>query len=125
MRGPTMRLSALAVPLLLALASCAAPPPDAYVSRGGLAPTDSAITLGPDANGESCRQIQFGGGEQANIYCGSWQQPAGHVRSGVSPSETPADIAASSPWRSGLDLRYSCGAPERTTILGDQAAALL
>lgn len=117
-----MRRLAIVLPLLSALAGCATPPPSAYV---GLQSGES-VGVGQDASGEACNQLSTGSSDSVNVYCGSWTQPAAHVRAGgpVSPNGLMR-LATAGEWREGLDLRYACGAPEPTSVLGGEAAVLL
>ena len=70
------RLSLLLLPLAW-LAGCQTPPPEAYVGRAQA--EGDGVAIGRDAAGEVCRQyVQPGGG--ADIYCGTWKQPAARVR---------------------------------------------
>lgn len=117
MRAPVL----LAV--LASLAACASPPPDAYWGGGSRAAAE-AVGIGRDAAGEACTQQALGGG--ADIFCGSWRHPAGHVRQGgAAGPATLAALATTSPWRVGLNERYVCGDPVATTIVGDAPAEAL
>jgi CHAT domain-containing protein len=102
----------------LALASCAVPPPGAYVGGGH---TGDALDLGANAAHETCSVQRETSGAQ--IYCGSYLEPAGRV---VTPegAADPAAFLASSGWRSVFDGRFQCGNPVPTTVLGDPAASL-
>ncbi len=73
----------IALLLASALLSCAGPPPEDYVGGTSAAP-GSGIGLGANASGEACTQQAQGNG--ADIFCGTWQQPAGHVRRAESPT---------------------------------------
>ncbi len=111
-----------ALPLLLVLAACAGPPPEAYV--GGSAQSGAPVGLGRDTAGEACTQQAGAGG--AAVFCGAWQQPSGRVtRGGAADAAALAGLAATSPWRSALDSRMTCGEPAATTILGDVPAVAL
>ena len=124
-------LSALALPQLalccLALcgvAACEGPPPSAYI--GGAASSGRATSLGTDAGGDACNLLPSGSANSADIYCGTWQLPAAHVR--VAGSGDPASLhalATTGPWREALDLRYACNAPVPTTILGSEPALVM
>jgi CHAT domain-containing protein len=85
------------------------------------------VPLGLNAAGEACTQQTQGGTEPvANIYCGTWQQPSGRVRSaGPVVAENLVDLATTSPWRDGLEQRFACGPAQMTTILNGVPAALL
>ncbi len=113
--------------ILLALAACAVPPPSAYVS-GDASGAQGGQPLGPNAVGEACTQQAQGEGatRRADVYCGTWQQPSGAVRSaGPVSAGQLAELASASPWRQGLEQRFACGAPQMTTILDGVPAALL
>ena len=105
---------------LAALAACAGPPPDAYV--GGSGRGTGGVGLGKNAAGESCTQQAAGNG--ADIFCGTWEQPSGHVA--VMDGSTDLRTAAtSSQWRNALDSRLDCGDPAASSILGDIPALVL
>ena len=110
--------------LLAAFAGCARPPASAYVAGvAGKAP--AAAGIGRNAVGETCT-IQDTGQGAADIYCGTWQQPSARVRAGAAATaDDLATIAAASPWRAGLDIRYACEKPTATTILDNRPAVLL
>ncbi len=113
--------SILAVAALVA--GCAGPPSSAYVGAG----TSGGVAgqgLGRNGSGEACtQQVQAGG---AAIFCGTWDQPSGHVaRENPSAGTDLRQVATSSRWRNALDNRFSCGAPVPTTILGNAPALLL
>ena len=111
-----------AIPVLLLLAACAGPPPEAYV--GGSAQSGEPVGLGRNAAGEACTQQAQGAG--AAIFCGTYQQPSGRVaRGGAAGADALAGLAASSPWRSALDSRLNCGEPAASAILGDSPALVL
>lgn len=118
----TMRLGG-AVALLVLLAGCAVPPPDAYVAGGTR--DVAGLALGNNATGEACSQQQTGDGA-ADLYCGTWTQPSARVHS-AGPADASAlnGLATTSAWRRRLENRYTCGAPSSTTILGGQPALLL
>ena len=114
------------LPLLavLAVASCAKPPPSAYVSATAAGRAASAAAIGKNAVGESCT-IQSSG-DAADIYCGTWQQPSARVREGAATAASDlAAIATASPWRAGIEQRYACEKPAATTILDGRPAELL
>lgn len=103
---------------LLALAGCARPPSSAY-ETGGAAVGGGGVqyALGRDSSGEACTASRTARG--ALVYCGAWHQPSATVTAG--PTGTPGSLAtlvASGGWRAGLEQRYACAAPSRTTVLG-------
>jgi CHAT domain-containing protein len=107
--------------LALLLAACAAPPPTAYLSTAAHEAA-APVPIGSNTVGEACtQQAQESGG--ADIYCGTWTEPSARVR--PAPAGAPLALARESPWRTELDVRYACGAPTATTILGDAPTALL
>jgi CHAT domain-containing protein len=109
--------------ILLLLAGCADPPPDAYV--GGSAQAGKAVGIGANAAGEACSQQASGGGG-ADIFCGSYQQPSGAVRVlGSGGADAVAAQATGGPWRAALDQRFACDRPRATTILGDAPAQVM
>ena len=109
---------------LVVAAGCANPPPQAFV--GGTASGAASTALGADASGETCNQLPGDGPDTADIFCGSWHQPAALVRGGATGWRGRADgLATGSAWRDALDQRLICQAPARSTILGDQPAVLL
>ncbi len=118
-----MRPGLLPVLGFVVLAGCATPPPEAYVAETDSDAPRAGLDLGKNATGESCTQQQTGA-SAADVYCGTWQQPSAHVRGGGAGGDLQA-LATSSPWRTALNDRFSCGDPTRTTILGGQPAMLL
>ena len=118
-----MRLPIAALTALCLLAGCDQPPPSNYV--GGAARGQEGVSLGANASGESCRQMPSGVAA-VEVFCGKWLQPAAQVRSSeLTTTERPLAFATSGPWREGIDLRFACGQPTATSILGGQPAAIL
>lgn len=117
----------LAALLAFAATGCAVPLPSDYVDGGG-AQQASGLTLGKNAAGEACTAQSVGSGQSkaTNVFCGTWQQPSGVVRSAgpVAASDLLA-LATSSPWRQNLEQRFACDAPKMTTILDGVPAAIL
>ena len=104
------------------LASCARPPESAYV--GGK--SGANVALGTNNVGEACTQNSGAAGNEADILCGSWDQPAARVLRGdaATTAQLPA-LATTSPWRNGLDRRLECPTgPANTEILGQPALLL-
>jgi CHAT domain-containing protein len=119
-------VSGLLIAILL-MAGCAVPPPSAYVN-GDSAGQSAGLSVGKNAAGEDCtlQKASQGSAEIANVFCGTWQQPSGVVRSaGPVPSADLVALATSSPWREALEQRFACEAPKLTTILDGVPAALL
>ncbi len=110
------RLSLLLWPLVW-LAGCQTPPPEAYV--GGARADGDGVAIGRDAAGEVCRQyVQPAGG--ADIYCGTWKQPAARVRplGGSTPLAEQATVFSAS-----LAPRVvNCGTPQPSAFAGADAA---
>ena len=110
----------LALVATIGLASCTAPPPGVYL---GGKHSGEAFNLGANAAHESC-SVQRGGTD-AQIYCGTYVEPAGRV---VTPETTgdPAAFLTSSAWRSVFDGRFLCGPVAQTTVtVFDSTAATL
>jgi CHAT domain-containing protein len=104
------------------VAACQRPPQSAYVGGKNTA----TLALGANAVGESCTQSSGAGAGEADILCGTWDQPAAHVLAGeaASPASLPT-LISTSPWRTGLDRRLDCsGAASSTEILGQPALLL-
>ncbi len=116
-----MRRTLLAL-LLIAVANCTTPPPDAYV---GAVQANVGLDIGTTATGEHCRQHTDRAGT-ADIYCKDWDQPAGRVRRGgpAGPAQL-ATLAISGEWRLGIDLRFICEPPMPVSLAGSQSALLL
>ncbi len=113
---PTLLMSAL-------LAACAGPPPEAYVG-GSAQSAAEPVGIGRNTAGEPCMQQAQGTG--AAIFCGTWQQPSGHViRGGAAGPESLAELATTSPWRGALDSRLDCGDPAPSTIMGSVPVVVL
>jgi CHAT domain-containing protein len=116
--------TSLVILMALALASCAKPPQTAYDSQTGNNATAASLPVGQNAAGESCT-IQRSG-NNADVYCGSWEQPSAHAQTG-GPA-TAADLlalASTSAWRASLEGGYACNAPSPTTILNGAPAEVL
>jgi CHAT domain-containing protein len=109
------------------LGGCTQPPPSDYVGGAAAGLHDNAgVSLGPNASGEDCKQLPSGTAGVADVYCGSWQQPAARIVAlPQAPGATPMSIATAGSWRAGLDLRFVCQAPAATAILGGEPAVLL
>jgi len=126
-----LRTLILALPILLA-AACTRPSDDAYATGGGR--SASGDPAGKDAKGEDCL-AQAGGAVPADlpvargrdVYCGGWGQPAARVVQLRGPrTEAQLDALASGGlWRTWLDQRVTCAAPQATTIAGGIPARLL
>ncbi len=124
------RLAAL---LVLLLAGCHVPPPEAYVA-GAAATARTGTPAGNDTKGEACTVQQAGtqpadlpvlGGQE--IFCGGWGQPAARLQR-LRGSNAPAQLdmlATGGLWRTWLDQRLVCGAPQAVTLGTDTAARLL
>jgi CHAT domain-containing protein len=109
--------------LSLLAASCAEPPPGAYLTRGGAGPgAGQEIQLGKDASGEACT-AQPTGPASADVYCGTWKQPSARVLAAAGTDL--AALANASPWRAEIDARYACGPATSTTVLGGRPALLM
>ncbi len=109
--------------MMLLLVRCATPPGTAYDSEAA-AKTSAGLPVGVNTAGESCTLQR--NGATADIYCGSWDQPSGHVQ--IGDAEAVSDLqalATTSAWRAGLEADYACNAPRPTTILGDVPAEAL
>ncbi|SDD70117.1 CHAT domain-containing protein [Belnapia rosea] len=121
-----------AVCLLLAIGGCTRPPESAYVAASASAgPMDPA---GKDARGEDCT-AQRGAALPADlpvarsreVYCGGWTQPAARVVQLRGPADAARldALAAGGLWRTWLDQRVTCAAPQPTTLAGGVPARLL
>jgi len=105
----------------LLLAGCSAPPPSAYLSRSAGPVTGTPI--GQDASNEACVQQARAGG--VDVFCGTWQQPSATItRAGPGSAGQLMALATDSAWRATLDERFTCGAPQSTTVLGEPAAVM-
>jgi CHAT domain-containing protein len=120
----SFRLLSLLAPLLLL--ACQTPPPDSYVKAAqSSAKSTAQVAIGKNSVGEDCTQ-QADAGQSADVFCGTWQQPSARVRSGGPGNAGQlAQLAAASPWRTGIDNRFRCESPVATTVLGGQPAELL
>jgi CHAT domain-containing protein len=129
MTGGRWLLAALLIGLT---ASCRTPPPDAYVgSAGKAAGAAAAVPVGKNTAGEPCRyQLASGGvagGRNADLYCGNWDQPSGHITElpGAADPERLAAIAAAGPWRAYIGQHFRCGPPAPTRLLDNAPAELM
>ncbi|MEI6161485.1 MAG: hypothetical protein WCP77_16740, partial [Roseococcus sp.] len=117
--------------LTLGLSACQTPPPDAYVSGGSRRGTAETRPVGNNARGEACLAqsgtapalgIAVARAEEA--FCGGWTQPSARVFQLARPGDID-QLAATGSWRSWLDQRFQCEAPQRTTIASGAEARLL
>jgi CHAT domain-containing protein/tetratricopeptide (TPR) repeat protein len=120
--------------LLLAagFGGCSTPPPEAYVAASPRATAGSPV--GNDAKGERCiaqpgprPPTDLPVVQAQDVYCGGWAQPAARVvmlRGGNDPAQLDA-LASGGLWRSRLEQRVICGAPQATTLAGGAPARLL
>ncbi|NKC32839.1 CHAT domain-containing protein [Falsiroseomonas selenitidurans] len=118
---------------LLLGAACTSPPPDAYVASSGIASAAAARPAGADSRGEACLSqdgrpvaLDYPVSQATEAYCGGYSQPAARVFALIGPTDDAAldRIAAGGIWRSWLDQRLACGAPQATR-LGDGSRALV
>jgi CHAT domain-containing protein/tetratricopeptide (TPR) repeat protein len=121
-----MRSLFTACTLACLLAGCALPPPGAYIG-GNPAAAEGAkpVALGSDASGESCNQLPSDLANAVDVYCGTWQLPAAHIRFVPATTASPVELASGGAWRDTLELRYACAPPVSSSILDGVAAALL
>ena len=118
-----MRPALLLALLLAGLAGCAGPPPSAYLG-GSSVSSAAGVALGKNAAGEACTQQTQGDG--ADIFCGTWEQPSGHVvKAGPGGAGELRQAATGSRWRNALDNRFDCGEPSPTTIVGGASALIM
>jgi CHAT domain-containing protein len=132
--GSWLRRTGLVLALVLTLASCAQPPADIIASK---ATQDSGKTVtypaGKNQVGEACHYQMMSDtlgpsfAKGFDVFCGSWQQPSGHIYQAVAPVAAGglAGAATDGPWRAGIDQRLSCGRPVVTSVVGGAPAALL
>lgn len=118
------RLLTLLMPMLSL--ACQRPPADAYVQGVQAAAKPAAqVSIGKNSVGEDCTQSAQAG-QSADVFCGTWQQPSARVRwGGTGNAGALGQLAAASPWRSGIETRFRCEPPQATTILGGNPAELL
>ncbi|MBV9758197.1 MAG: CHAT domain-containing protein [Alphaproteobacteria bacterium] len=117
------RLTTVLAALAALLASCAKPPPEAYVQ--GTARSGQGAAIGTNAAGEACTE-QAAGPARLDIFCGTWVQPSAEAARAEAGSPTdPMSFATASSWRAGLDQRFQCGPPSMTSILGGAPAAVM
>ena len=115
-----MRVLLLTAACIAGLAACAVPPPGAYV--GGSASRSGGVGLGRNTANEACTQQTAANG--ADIFCGTWEQPSGHVTVQPATSADLRTLATASPWRNALDARLVCGEPAASSVLGAPALVL-
>jgi CHAT domain-containing protein len=112
---------------------CESPPPSAYVSGAEPTPAVAIVAVGNNQVGEPCHYQpastgEFGVGAQgaAALYCGYWGQPSGRIfeLGDADPARLDA-LATSGQWRSYIDPRFACGAPNATRVLDGAPATLM
>ncbi len=104
--------------LLLLLAGCQAPPPEAYAGRSHA--EGDGVVIGRNAADEVCRQYVLPNGGGADLYCGTWKQPTARVRS-LAEHGTLAEQA--NRFTAALAPRVAdCGTPEPLAFPGADAA---
>ena len=119
--------------VLVALATgCTRPPAEAYVTSGP--PASAGEPVGKDAKDEAC-VAQQGASLPADLpvvrtreaYCGGWTQPSARVVQLRGPNDAAQldALANGGVWRTWLDQRVTCGAPQATTLAGGVPARLL
>ncbi|MDB5412896.1 MAG: hypothetical protein JWR10_1231 [Rubritepida sp.] len=127
-----MRRSSLAIAAgLLALAGCAVPPPEAYVASGGARAAVQSRPIGNNERGEACLaqtapspNLDLPVARAEEAFCGGWTQPSARIFTLRGQGSLDA-IATSGLWRSWLDQRVQCQAPQATTIAGGLPAWLI
>jgi CHAT domain-containing protein len=119
------RLGCATLLLLASLTGCQTPPAASYVRGTSVEQSTARTSLGTNAAGEACVQEPVGE-RDAEVYCGTWQQPSARVEFGgpATAADLPG-LAAGGLWRAGIDARMQCEPPTPTTILGGQPAVLL
>ncbi len=112
--------------LLLPVAGCEKPPPEAFVhGTVGTGKSAAQVSIGKNAVGEDCTQ-SASTGDAASIYCGTWEEPSAHVRAGGPAANAQlTQLATASPWRVTIDTRFRCDPPTPTTILGNNPAEMM
>jgi CHAT domain-containing protein len=118
--------------LLVALAACSTPPEEVFVTTGA-ARAVTGQPAGNDARGEACL-VQPGRAaptdrpvaEARDVYCGGWTQPAARVMRlrGQGTGDLDA-LAVGGVWRTWLNQRQVCGAPQSVRLAGGLDARLL
>ncbi|MCO6418714.1 CHAT domain-containing protein [Siccirubricoccus sp. KC 17139] len=126
---PALRL----LPALgLLLAACSTPPEDSFVAPAQRAAAGEPA--GVDAKGEAClaqrgnplpADLPVAGVQE--VFCGGWTSAAARVATlrGSTDAATLDQLAGGGLWRTWLDQRVTCAAPQATTIAGGYAARLL
>jgi CHAT domain-containing protein len=120
--------------MALLLVGCAKLPPEALLSNAA-DEAQAGTPVGTNQVGEACeyrgdvvRDFEVGASRSFGLWCGTWQQPSGHVfearRSAANDAEL-ASIAMSSGWRAYLNQRLLCAAPAATSILDGVKAELM
>lgn len=111
------RTSLVLLPLLAGLAGCQNPPPEAYVTASHA--QGDGVVIGRNAADEVCRQYVLPNGGGADLYCGSWKQPAARIRS----AERGALTEQANRFAASLAPRISdCGTPQPLSFAGADAA---
>jgi CHAT domain-containing protein len=124
---------ALGLLTVLSLAGCQNPP--ASVMRDHASDADIAAAeqpAGKNQVGEACRYrpsqdsgAAGSGAQSVDVFCGTWQQPSGHVQEGQSAAGGLANAAMQGTWRATIDQRLNCGAPSNTTSINGAPAVIL
>ncbi|MFT8245667.1 CHAT domain-containing protein [Roseomonas sp. BN140053] len=119
--------------LLLLLAGCARPAAESYV-QATLGPRTDGQPAGTDARGAACT-AQPGAAPPADLpvlrtqeaFCGGWSQAAARVVELGGPADAARldALASGGLWRTWLDGRVACGAPQNATLAGGLPARVL
>ena len=112
------------------LAGCTTPPPEAYASLGEQRVVAST-PAGTDARGDSCVSrpgrspvLDVPVARTTEIFCAGFNQPVARVHALRGRLDANA-VVAGGIWRTQLDERLSCGAPQATRLGEGTPASLL
>ncbi len=100
--------------LTAALAACSVPLPEAFVGTAGRRDA-TQLDLGTNQFNESCTLLRSA--TEAQVFCGTYVDPAGHVTPSTQGPE-PAEALSGSAWRRTLDVRFACDSPAPADIGG-------
>ena len=115
-----IRALLLALVLATTVVSCTEPPADKFVGGAGRQ-SGTSLDLGQNTASEPC-SLQASGND-ADIHCGTYVEPAGHV-SRFAQGGSVGEFVSTSAWRQRFEARFLCADPTPASVGGNGALVL-